>query len=71
MERTLSQHIEEDKNELDRSDISAQRRRHLNSELSDLETYQNNHPGNEHDPTALELYCDSHPDALECRVYED
>jgi len=23
------------------------------------------------DPTALELYCDSNPEALECRVYED
>lgn len=71
MDRTLSQHIEYDKNELDRSDISAQRRRHLSSELTDLEKYQNNHPNDEHDPTPLELYCDSNPDALECRVYED
>lgn len=71
MEKTLSQHIEDDKNELDRSDISAQRKRHLVDELSNLENYKNNHPNDDHDPTPLELYCDAHPDALECRIYED
>lgn len=71
MERTLSQHIEDDKNELDRSDISAQRRRHLSGELNDLENYKQNHPNDEHDPSPLELYCDSNPEALECRIYED
>lgn len=71
MEKTLSQHIENNKNEIDRADISAQRRRHLSSELSELENYKKNHPNDEHDPTPLELYCDAHPDALECRVYED
>ncbi|MFM7854032.1 MAG: CP12 domain-containing protein [Flammeovirgaceae bacterium] len=29
------------------------------------------HPEDLHDPTPLELYCDAHPDALECRVYDD
>ena len=71
MDRTLQQHINDDYNELDSPTISGQRRRHLEDELHDLERYQENHPNDNHDPTALELYCDSHPDALECRMYDD
>jgi hypothetical protein len=71
MDRTLSQHINDDKNELDDPNVSSQRRRHLEGELDDLEKYQKNHPEDDHDPTGLELYCDAHPDALECRIYED
>jgi hypothetical protein len=51
--------------------ISAQRRRHIEDELDALEKYQVSHPDDDHDPTQLELYCDTHPDALECRIYED
>jgi len=71
MDRTLQQHIEDDRNEIDDPNINGQRRRHLEDELDSLEKYQSNHPGDNHDPTALELYCDAHPDALECRIYED
>lgn len=70
-DRTLQQHIEDDRNEIDNPNTSGQRRRHLESELESLENYQNNHPGDTHDPNSLELYCDENPDALECRVYED
>lgn len=69
--RTLQQHINDDYDELNTSTTSGQRRRHLENELKDLEKYQTNHPNDEHDPTPLELYCDVHPDALECRIYED
>lgn len=71
MDRTLSQHINDDRNELDDPNVSSQRRRHLEGELDDLQKYQQNHPDDDHDPTGLELYCDSHPNALECRIYED
>lgn len=71
MDKTLSQNIKEYEAEIDRSDISAQRRRHLNSQLNDLKKYQENHPNENHNPTPLELYCDLNPDALECRIYED
>lgn len=71
MERSLQQHINDDKDELDNPNTSSQRRRHLEGELDSLEKYQVSHPDDDHDPTALELYCDEHPDALECRVYED
>jgi hypothetical protein len=70
-DRTLQQHIEDDRNEIDNPITSGQRRRHLESELESLEQYQNNHPNETYDPSSLELYCDSNPDALECRVYED
>jgi len=71
MEKSLQQHINDDRDELDDPNINSQRRRHIEDELSALEVYQINHPDDDHDPTPLELYCDSHPDASECRIYED
>ena len=71
MSRTISQHISDDKNELDNGSISPQRKRHLESELSALEDYRANHPDDDHDPNSLELYCDRNPDALECKIFED
>lgn len=67
----IDQHIAKDKEILDNLQTSPQARRHTEEELDALETYKLNHPGDDHDPTALELYCDTHPDASECRVYED
>lgn len=67
----IQQHIDNDKMILDDPTISPQRRRHTEEELRDLEAYQQRHPEDSHDPTALELYCDAHPDAAECKVYED
>ena len=71
MEITIDQHIQKDEDILSNSLISPQARRHTEEELNALKAYKESHPGNDHDPTALELYCDTHPDALECRVYED
>jgi hypothetical protein len=71
MEKSLQQHINDDRDELDNPNTSSQRRRHLEGELDSLEKYQVSHPDDDHDPTPLELYCDEHPNALECRVYED
>jgi hypothetical protein len=70
MERSLQQHINDDKDELDNPNTSSQRRRHLEGELDSLEKYQVNHPDEDHDPNPLELFCDENPDALECRIYE-
>lgn len=67
---TITQHIETDKKELDNPSISPQRRRHLSQELESLERYKINHPNEERDPSALELFCNENPDALECRIYE-
>jgi hypothetical protein len=67
----INAHIQKDKEILDDATISPQARRHTEEELAALEAYHDNHPEDEHDPTPLELYCDTHPDALECRVYDD
>jgi hypothetical protein len=71
MERSLQQHINDNQDELDNPNIGSQRRRHLENELDVLERYQANNPDDDHDPTSLELFCDSNPEAPECRVYED
>lgn len=67
----INSHIQKDKDILEDPTISPQMRRHTAEELSALESYREHHPEDLHDPTPLELYCDSHPDALECRVYDD
>jgi hypothetical protein len=71
MDRTLQQHINDDRNELDSPNTNSQRRRHLEDELDSLEQYQLNHPDEDKDPTPLELYCDLNPSALECKMYDD
>ena len=65
---SIEQHIEADKEELADPQLSPQRRRHIEGEL---EAYAERHPEDHHDPTPLELYCDSNPSALECKVYDD
>ena len=68
---SIEQHIEADKEELANPQLSPQRRRHIEGELEELEAYAERHPEDHHDPTPLELYCDSNPSALECKVYDD
>ena len=68
---SIEKHIEADKQELADPQISAQRRRHIEGELEELKAYAERHPEDHHDPTPLELYCDSNPSALECKVYDD
>ena len=70
MEKSFQQHINNVRDELDNLNINGQGRRHLENELDSLKKYQANHPDTDYNPTPLELYCDSHPDALECRIYE-
>ena len=45
--------------------------RHLEGELKDLKEFKDHHPGDNHDPTSLEMYCENNPEAPECRVYDD
>jgi len=68
---SIEKHIEADKKILEDPTVSPQMRRHTQDELQELEAYAERHPEDHHDPTSLELYCDTHPDALECRVYDD
>ena len=70
---TINEHIDRDIHELMQADLEDNQAkvRHLTDELNALEDYKWNHPVEDHDPNSLELYCDSHPDAPECRIYED
>ena len=125
--KTIQDHIDDDKKELDNNGMNPQRRRHLQNEISELELklqmqgessmanpiqhdldhevyidpkdhkehinhgmveyseddlkmsgFMQNHEGDEddgwksrHQDKHLEVYCDNHPDAMECRVYDD
>ena len=51
-------------------------RRHAKAELHELEEYAQHHKaeieaGDHHDPNALEIFCDLHPDEPECLIYDD
>ena len=74
--RTIEQHISEDHQILEDPNISPQRRRHIQDELSHLERYAKEHKkdieeGDHHDPTDFEMFCDEEPWADECKLYED
>jgi len=73
---SIEKHIKKDKEILENPSTSPQQRRHIEGELHELEDYVENHKkeiaeGDHHDPSPLELYCDSNPEADECRIYED
>lgn len=70
MFKTIFDHIGSILKELDSNILSSQRKRHLENELTDLQSYQKNHPNDDHDPTSLEVYCDKNPDASECRIHD-
>ena len=72
----IEKHIEADKKILEDPTTSPQQRRHIEEELHELEVYAEHHKqeieaGDHHDPNALELFCDNHPDEPECLVYDD
>lgn len=66
----IKKHIELDRKILEDPMSSSQSRRHAEEELESLERWAERHPDDDHDPSALELYCDDNPDALECKVYD-
>jgi hypothetical protein len=69
--KNINQHIQKDEDILNDPMTSPQARRHTEEELEALITYKANHPDDDYDPNAFELYCDANPDALECRIYDD
>jgi hypothetical protein len=70
---SIDEHIRKDQAEIEqaRADGNQGKLRHLEEELKGLEEYKSHHPEDNHDPTALEVYCDLNPEAPECRVYDD
>jgi len=70
---TIDEHIQKDQKDIEAARAAGDQGkvRHLEEELQGLQEYKEHHPDDDHDPTALEVYCDLNPDALECRVYDD
>jgi hypothetical protein len=70
---SIDEHIRKDQAEIEkaRAEGDQGKLRHLEEELQGLKEYKSHHPEDNHDPTALEVYCDLNPEAPECRVYDD
>ena len=60
--KSIEDHIEYDKKIADDPQANPAARRHAKEEIA---------AGDHHDPNALELFCDMHPDEPECLVYDD
>ena len=74
--KSIEDHIKKDKDIIDDPLANPAARRHAKEELHELEEYVEHHKdeiaaGDHHDPNALELFCDMHPDEPECLVYDD
>ena len=74
--KTIEEHIAKDKEILADPLTSEPMRHHIEEELHELEVYEEHHhneivAGDHHDPNALELFCEMHPDEPECLVYDD
>jgi hypothetical protein len=70
---TIDEHIQKDQSEIEAARAAGDlaKVRHLEEELEGLKEYKEHHPGDNHDPSSLEVYCDLNPEAPECRVYDD
>ena len=73
---SIEAHIKKDKDMIDDPTTNAAARRHYKEELHELEVYADHHKqeidaGDHHDPNAIELFCEMHPDEPECLVYDD
>jgi hypothetical protein len=70
---TIDEHIAKDKTEIEAAKAAGDQPkvRHLQDEVKDLEEYKAHHPGEQKDPSPLEVFCDLNPDAPECLVYDD
>ena len=73
--KTIEDHIEFDKQRIEDPTVSSAVEGYKD-ELHELEEYVEHHKleiegGDHHDPNALELFCDLHPDEPECLVYDD
>ena len=72
----IETHIQKDQEILQDPTTNPQMRRHIEGELQELQVYAKNHKseieaGDHHDPTCIELFCETHPDEPECLVYDD
>ena len=71
--KSIDEHIAKDESEIvtARAEGNDGKVRHLETELKELKEFKDHHPGDNHDPTSLEMFCENNPEAPECRVYDD
>ena len=74
--KSIEDHIAHDEEVIADPTASPAARRHSKEVLHEIQEYVGIHKdeikaGDHHDPTALELFCDMHPDEPECLVYDD
>jgi hypothetical protein len=66
----LQETIQAIQKELDINSINKQRKRYLESYLSELIGYSERHPDITKLPNSLEIFCDLNPDANECKIFD-
>tara|TARA_B100000131_G_scaffold153452_1_gene148797 strand:- start:258 stop:485 length:228 start_codon:yes stop_codon:yes gene_type:complete len=74
--KTIEEHIAADIAIIEDPQTNPAARRHFKEELHELEVYAEHHhdeieAGDHHDPNAIELFCEMHPDEPECLIYDD
>ncbi len=74
--KTIEDHIAADIAIIEDPQTNPAARRHFKEELHELEVYAEHHhdeieAGDHHDPNAIELFCEMHPDEPECLIYDD
>ncbi len=71
--KSIDDHIKKDMKALDKAEKKGDKAavRHLIEEIDDLQEYKSHNPGDDHDPTPLEIMCDKNPSAPECLLYDD
>ena len=73
---TIEEHIKKDQEIIDDPQTNPAARRHYKEELKELQEYVGHHEKeieaeDHHDPNAIELFCENHPDEPECLIYDD
>jgi len=64
--KSIDEHIAKDENEILAAKAQGDegKVRHLEGELQDLKVFKEHHPGDNHDPTSLEMFCENNPESL-------
>ena len=71
--KSIDEHIQKDQSDIEAAKAAGDdaKVRHLEGELQDLKVFKEHHPGDNHDPTSLEMFCENNPESPECRIYDD
>jgi hypothetical protein len=68
--KKIQDKIKEYEEEIELGNLTRQRKRFLEDLIEQLKSFADDNPEHESIPTSLEVYCNLHPDADECREYD-